>query len=122
MQIGELEKATGVNRHALRFYEREGLLPPVVRHANNYRDYPDRAVADVSFIRQAQALGFSLAEIRDILAAMRDSQMDCEAGAKLVGIKLAEVDRKIVELQNLRQHLADEQARLEDSARQQKGR
>ena len=62
MQIGEIANATGLSRDTLRFYEKRGLLR-ARRSANGYRDYPPEAVEWLRYLRLAQSLGFTLAEI-----------------------------------------------------------
>ena len=75
MQIGQLATATGLSRDALRFYEKRGLLAST-RRGNGYREYPPQAVEWLRYVRTAQALGFSLAEIEadlPLLAAQESS-------------------------------------------------
>jgi len=57
MKIGELARRTGVSRDTIRFYERQGLLPKPLRTPSGYRDFPDAAADDLTFIRKAKALG-----------------------------------------------------------------
>lgn len=121
MRIGELEKRTGVGRHALRYYEREGLLVGVRRGPSNYRDYAEEAVRQVELVRQLQSLGFSLTEIRQVLEAMRAGSIDCADGARLMAEKRAKVDQQIANLRKVSKLLATEQKRLEQSAAQQRG-
>ncbi|MES2036058.1 MAG: MerR family transcriptional regulator [Pseudomonadota bacterium] len=64
MRIGDLARKTGLSTSRIRFYEGRGLLPPAERGGNGYRDYPDATVGTLTFIEQAQALGFSLREIQ----------------------------------------------------------
>ncbi len=71
MTIGKLAAATGVGIETIRYYEREGLLDPPSRTASNYRKYPPEAVGRLRFVVQAKALGFSLAEIRELLRLQR---------------------------------------------------
>ena len=115
MRISELERHSGASRHTLRYYESVGLIS-AQRQGNNYRDYSAQTVKDLSFIQQAQGMGFSLAEIGEILQAQRNQQLDCAQGALLVTRKLAEVEEKIANLQELRQFLHNEKTRLEASA------
>lgn len=117
MRIGELEQKSGASRHTLRYYESIGLLS-VQRHGNNYREYSPRSLSDLAFIQQAQGMGFALSEIREILKAQREQQLDCAQGALLVGKKLAQVEAKISSLQAMRKFLRSEKARLEASAAQ----
>ncbi|WP_221639424.1 MerR family transcriptional regulator [Nocardia bhagyanarayanae] len=65
-RIYELETRTGVGRHTLRYYERQGLLGDVHRSSNNSREYPESLVREVRLLRNMQSLGFSLNEIRQI--------------------------------------------------------
>lgn len=105
MNIGKLATATGVSPDTLRYYEKEGLIDPPARGANGYRRYDDTHVARVRFVRSAQALGFSLAEIRGIvprLAAGTFGRADIEAR---LHAKLAEIEAHIRQLEQLRQEL-----------------
>lgn len=120
MRIAELEQRTGVNRHTLRYYEKEGLLLEVIRGENNYRDYPEKAVERVTMVSQLKELGFSLREIRDLLNALRSDSLDCEQGARLMAEKKTAVDQRIRELKQVSQMLGAEQKRLEESAEAQR--
>ena len=75
-----------------------------------------RQVGDPLFFQQAQGMGFSLADIGEILQAQRNQQLDCAQGALLVTRKLSEVEEKIANLQELRQFLHNEKKRLEAGA------
>jgi len=119
MKISELEQRTGVSRHTLRYYEKQGLLLEVNRRSNNYRDYPEQAVRRINMVRQLKNLGFSLREIFDVLGALRKDTMDCSQGAVLMAQKRAVVDAKIAELEALRLLLIEEQKQLERSAKKQ---
>lgn len=106
MNISELAKATGTTADALRYYERLGLLDPPLRQDNGYRRYAEPDASRVRFIRSAQALGFSLAEIRSIipqLAAGTLMRADIEAGLRK---KMAQIDDHIKELRQLKKDLA----------------
>lgn len=105
MNIGKLAAATGVSPDTLRYYEKEGLIDAPSRAANGYRHYDDAHVARVRFVRSAQALGFSLAEIREIvprLAAGSFGRSEIEAR---LHAKLAEIEAHIRQLEQLRQEL-----------------
>lgn len=115
MRIGELEQQSGASRHTLRYYERLGLIS-AQRRGNNYREYSPGTLADLTFIQQAQGMGFSLNEIREILQGQREQQLDCAQGAVLVAKKLIEVEQKIANLQGMQRFLRKEKARLEASA------
>ncbi|MEN5214482.1 MerR family transcriptional regulator [Pseudomonas pudica] len=115
MNVGELERLSGVGRHTLRYYEQLGLIA-AHRQANNYRSYSEQTVIDLAFIQSAQSGGFSLAEIADILAAKRGNTIDCAQGAALVASKMAEIQAKITTLQAAYVFLDAERAKLEASA------
>ena len=105
MQIGEIADATGLSRDTLRFYEKRGLLR-ARRSANGYRDYPPETVEWLRYLRLAQSLGFTLAEIEadlPLLAAPHAS-----AGQLRVALerKLVDIDQRIDGLQSLRGELA----------------
>jgi MerR family copper efflux transcriptional regulator len=70
MKIGEVSRRSGVSIRALRFYERIGLLAPAARRPSGYRLYGERELHHLAFIRQARALGFTLASIRPLIATI----------------------------------------------------
>lgn len=105
MRIGELAAATGLSRDTLRFYEARGLLA-ARRRANGYRDYPPEAAEWVCYLRSAQALGFTLAEIEADMPLLADPE---NAGLELRAAlerKLADIDARIAGLGELRAALA----------------
>ena len=102
MKIGELARKAGIAIDTVRYYERQGLLPPPLRAASGYRQYRHEDVARLRFVRRAKALGFTLEEIRELLglSARRESDM---AGMKAAAMqKLADIDDKLAELQRMR--------------------
>ncbi|MDF3163282.1 MULTISPECIES: MerR family transcriptional regulator [Pseudomonas] len=115
MKVAELERRSGLGRHTLRYYEELGLIA-VQRGANNYRAYSEQTAQDLEFIQMAQKMGFSLAEIGEILEAKRQSTIDCAQGAALVADKMAEIELKISHLKVLHGFLDKERLRLEASA------
>ncbi|MFG3621011.1 MerR family transcriptional regulator [Nocardia sp. NPDC047654] len=117
MLIGELEARTGVGRHALRYYERRGLLGRIDRTAGNYRDYPEELVEHVRLLRGMQTLGFSLVEIGQVMEGVRARDIDCADGAVLIAAKRRQIDEQIVALRELSTLLGREQRRLEQRAR-----
>ena len=114
MQIGEMALATGLSRDTLRFYEKRGLLR-ARRGANGYRDYPPEAADWLRYLRTAQQLGFTLAEIEaDMpLLASADAPATAELLRAALARKLADIDARIAGLTQLRGELA---RRLEPQA------
>lgn len=106
MRIGELAKACGLSCEALRFYEQQGLIR-ALRLPNGYRDYPDEALMLVQYIRTAQQLGFTLAEIGDRMPSIWESDDPAPRIAEVLSAKLQEIDARIAALQALRQSLAE---------------
>lgn len=102
--IGKLATRAGVGVDTVRYYERNGLLAPRGRLASGYRRYSELEAARLRFIRRAQALGFSLKEIRELLAL--SSQRDVAQIKRSAEAKLADVTQRIVDLQRMRDGLA----------------
>ena len=108
MRIGELAKATGTKAETIRYYEREGILPAADRTDSNYRDYSDGHLATLIFVRRARALGFTMAQVRELLALSDHEDKPCSDVDQLVQRQLGEVTRKIADLtalQNELQHM-----------------
>ncbi len=107
LQIGQVALKTGLSVDAIRFYEKEGLLPRPARTPGGYRLYLDSEVADLEFIQKAQQLGFSLSEIRQLFSIQRHPQEVCVHVRDLIAQKLGVVRGKINELQLLETGLAE---------------
>lgn len=105
LSIGQVARQAGVGVETVRFYEREGLLEEPARRASGYRQYSQDAVDQIRFIKRAQQLGFSLKEIAELLALRVDAETSCDQVKERAAAKLAEVERKMVELQHMRQAL-----------------
>jgi len=105
MNIGALAQLTGVSADTLRYYEREKLLAPPGRAANGYRVYGEADAERVRFVRSAQALGFSLAEIRWILPRLDAGQVQRAEIEVHLQKKLAEIDGHIKQLQALKKEV-----------------
>jgi MerR family mercuric resistance operon transcriptional regulator len=105
--IGQLAKKAGVNIETVRYYERRQLIPPPPRRASGYRQYSIEYVARIQFIKRAQALGFSLGEIADLLALRVESDPVCPEVRKQAQVKIADIEAKIQMLQRMRAVLAD---------------
>lgn len=107
LSIGALSKATGTTVETIRWYERVGVLPAPARTSGNYRTYGEAHLTRLSFVRRARDLGFSLEEVRDLLRLSDDRDRSCEAVDQVARQHLAEVERKIADLEALRQELQD---------------
>ncbi len=105
MRIGELARATGTKAETIRYYEREGILPAADRTDSNYRDYSDAHLAALTFVRRARKLGFSMSQVRELLALSDHDEKPCEDVDELVHQQLREVERKIADLNLLRTEL-----------------
>ena len=102
MQIGELARQTGCSIQTIRFYERKGLLDKPSRSEGNYRLY-DKAAADrLTFIKQCRALDISMKEIEVLLEQKTLPNKSCASVNLLIEQHIAQVDTKIVALQQLK--------------------
>lgn len=100
--IGKLSKLTSCNIETLRYYEREGLLPPPPRGENGYRYYNDEAVSRVKFILHGKQLGFSLKDISELLSMRVDKNANSCADVKQIAQgKLAVIKQRIDELETI---------------------
>ena len=114
LKIGELASRSGLSRDTLRFYERETLLPKPKRTQAGYRLYRPEILDHLAFIKRAQALGFSLAEIRDLLGGCHDTE-ECHRVELLLEQKIREQDQKLREIQVLRTILSTYLAACKDA-------
>jgi Hg(II)-responsive transcriptional regulator len=105
MRSGQVATEAGVNVETLRYYERRGLLPEPERLQSGYRAYPSDAVGTVRFIKRAQELGFSLAEVEQLLDLAAGGPDSCEAVQQLARRKLEELDGRIATLGAMRASL-----------------
>lgn len=104
MKISDLAKRTGVGVHALRHYERLGLLR-VARRPNGYRDYDERVVRDVVFIVHGRRMGFTLKQLGEDLPAYRTGRLTIEHGLEALQARIDELDRQIAAHQKQRLEL-----------------
>ena len=101
MTIGKLAKEVGVNIETVRYYERRRLLTPTDRRPSGYRVYDGEALKRLRFIRNAQALGFTLHEVRELLNLRVSSSASCGDVQRKAQAKLKQVEEKIRDLQAL---------------------
>lgn len=105
LKIGEISRRSGVGIEALRFYEKGGLLDSPSRTYSGYRVYGEDVLERLAFIKQAQALGFSLDEIRRIIDDARKGESPCDEVREIVRRRMAELDERLRELQRYRREL-----------------
>ena len=117
LRSGELARLAGVSPDTLRHYERIGVLARPRRKVNGYRQYDPAALDRVLLVRRALALGFTLQELRRLLAARERGKPPCHEMRRLASAKLAEIDLRLVQMRELRdllaRTLADWDARLD---------
>ena len=105
LKIGEVSKRSGVGVEALRFYEKSGLLERPSRTYSGYRVYGEDVLDRLAFIKQAQALGFSLEEVRRIIEDARKGQSPCDEVREIVRRRMEELDVRLRELHRYRKEL-----------------
>ncbi|MGH3452329.1 MAG: heavy metal-responsive transcriptional regulator [Haloechinothrix sp.] len=105
MLIGELARKVGVATSALRFYEEAGLLPEPGRTPSGYREYAPSVVDRLAFIRAGQAVGLTLAELKEVLGIRDRGEAPCTHVAELIDRRIGEIDERIRDLRNLRKDL-----------------
>ena len=113
MRIGEIAKSAGVTPDTIRYYEREELLPLADRTPSGYRDYGPEVVADLRFIKKAQALGLRLSDVREVLEISSGGKPPCEHVRATVSARLTEVEQRLKELRALRSTLRETLERLD---------
>lgn len=104
---GKLAKEAGVNLETIRFYERKSMLPRPPRAASGYRLFPREAIQRIRFIRRAQQLGFTLKEIKELLALSGSRRTDCGAVRARAERKIVEIERKIAALNAMKDALTE---------------
>lgn len=104
LRTGEVAAQAGVNEQTLRYYERIGLLPEPRRLPSGYRAYSPDAVHTVRFVKRAQALGFSLTEVRTLLH-VEGGPDGCEKARSLADARATSLNTKIAELRRMRDEL-----------------
>jgi MerR family copper efflux transcriptional regulator len=107
MKISDLAAKTGTTPKTLRFYEEVSLLSPPERTFGGYRDYDESAIARIQFVKAGQAIGLTLAEIRNLLLIRDEGTSPCGAAIDLLDQHLEEVTRRISELKNLKRDLSE---------------
>jgi DNA-binding transcriptional MerR regulator len=106
LKIGEVSKQSGIGIEALRFYEKQGLLNHATRTRSGYRLYSEEVLERLEFIKRAQVLGFSLAEIAHIIKEKESGKNPCSEVREIVRTRLEELDERIKEMRRYRKELA----------------
>jgi DNA-binding transcriptional MerR regulator len=105
LSIGELAAKAGVSIDAIRYYERRRLLPRAPRTPGGFRVFAPETVKRIRFIKQAQEIGLTLEEIKELLADGGGANK-CQRVSELLRVKLEEIDRRIKTMRNFRRTLA----------------
>ncbi len=105
MQIGEVANQSEVGIETIRYYEREGLLAEPHRKPSGYRQYNESVVTRLQFIRRSKELGFTLAEIKELLELWFEADTKCEHVRQRAGQKITDIDEKIRSLQKMKRSL-----------------
>lgn len=101
MNIGQAAQASGVSAKMIRYYEQTGLIPAAGRTSAGYRDYSDRDVHVLQFIRRARDLGFSIAEISDLLQLWQDRTRQSADVKRLALSHITSLRKKITEMEQM---------------------
>lgn len=107
MKIGDLARETGVAAKTIRYYESIGLIPPAARQSNGYRAYQETDISALRFISRARALGFSLDEVRDLLALWQDKGRASADVKRLALDHIQAIEQRIAELESVKNTLVD---------------
>ena len=107
MNIGQAAKASGVSAKMIRYYEQTGLIPLADRRASGYRDYAETDVHMLRFIRRARDLGFSVAEIGELLGLWRDKSRQSAEVKRIARDHIVTLQDKIRDMQDMVATLGD---------------
>lgn len=113
LRIGEVARQADVGVETIRYYERQGLLEAPQRRASGYRQYDQSVISRLQFIRRAKTLGFTLAEIRELLGLWFGGDTRCEHIRARAARKIADIEDKIHSLQKMKRSLKDVVRRCE---------
>jgi len=116
MRRGELAQQSGCNIETVRFYEKQGLLPAPPRTGGGHRDYAPEHLKRLTFIRRSRELGFTLGEVRSLLGLVDGGDWTCAEVRAMTLEHLADVRRKIADLQKLALILNDMAAQCDGGA------
>lgn len=103
--IGKLASSSGIGIETVRYYERTGMIEPAARRSSGYREYTPDDVLRIRFIKRAQLLGFTLREIKELLALKADPEADRKEVRSRAHAKIADIEAKIRDLAAMKQKL-----------------
>ncbi|MGH9320100.1 MAG: MerR family DNA-binding protein [Vicinamibacteria bacterium] len=106
LKVSEVARQAGVNLQTVRYYERRRLLPEPPRTRSNYRAYPEDTIRRIRFIKRAQELGFTLAEIEDLLSLRAAPRARCADVYRRAETKARDIDAKVRALKAMRRALS----------------
>lgn len=107
MQINEASSRSRLPAKTIRYYEDAGLLEPAKRRPNGYREYTEKDVHVLRFVRRARSLGFTVQDCRELLSLYKDHQRSSTSVKAVAMRRLGEIERKIAELISLQSALTD---------------
>ncbi len=107
MNIGQAAKASGVSTKMIRYYDEIALVRASSRSDANYREFDDREINELRFVKRARSLGFTLAEIAQLLSLWRDEDRPSRDVKAIAKRRLAEIEAKIAEMQGMAHILRD---------------
>jgi len=103
MKIGKLSSSVAIDIQTIRYYETQGLLEEPNRLENGYRDYSSETIAQLNFIKKAKLVGFTLKEIKELLAIqVTKDEHTCKEVKNFTQVKLDEISQKIEELMEIK--------------------
>ncbi len=105
LTIGQLARQTGTKAETIRYYEKIGLLQPPLRSDGNYRYFSAQDQRRLSFVRRARELGFSIEQIRELIALGEQREHECSSVDDVVKAHIADIARRIRDLQALQGEL-----------------
>lgn len=115
LKIGEVSRLSGIGIEALRFYEKSGLLDRPGRTYSGYRLYDESVLERLAFVKKAQVLGFTLDEIKQLIAHKRAGENPCAEVREIVKVRLEELDERIKQMLQYRDELAAALAEWEET-------
>ena len=106
MNIGEAAKKSGLSVKTVRYYDEINLIKPIKNKATNYRHYTAADLAKLQFIGKARRFNFSIKECKELLSLYENQNRSSKEVRNLTLTKIAEIDVKLTELENLREQLS----------------